>query len=52
VPGPGESVPYPGLSSAGFANDYLVLGERTPYRIPPYSPPPGLSRSPAPPAEF
>lgn len=52
VPGPGEYVPYPGLSSVGFANDYLVLGERTPYRIPPYSPPPGLSRSPAPPAEF
>ena len=52
VPGPEEYVPYPGFSSVGFTDDYLILGDRTPYRIPPYSPAPGPSRSAVPPAEF
>jgi len=37
---PGEYVPYPGLPDDALPGEYLILGERVPYRFPPYTPAP------------
>jgi subtilisin family serine protease len=45
---PDEFFPYPDLPYDDPLDGYLLVGERTPYRIPPYSPAPDPSRYPPP----
>jgi len=43
---PEEYFPYPDLPYDDSLIGYLILGERKPYRVPPYSPVPDPSRYP------